>query len=177
MLGRLLFGIVKGLLIGGLLGFGLVQLGFAAPAAWMAYPVAVLTGVLIGLVAGKPIWQKDARIEAGAKAVVGALLGAGLMFAARQWLTMALPFSLGMLTPAGVPLGGLAIITLPLIAALLGGFYDADNDSPPEAEGEQGQAEAGKKRVAIPGGSESKAADADLDEDLGAEEDKKRIRK
>ena len=55
MLGRLLIGIVKGLLVGGLVGFALAKLGFAAPGAIIAYLAAAMTGVLVGLVAGKPI--------------------------------------------------------------------------------------------------------------------------
>ena len=65
MLGRLITGILKGLVLGGLVGFGLVKLGMAVPAAWLAYVAAAITGVLIGLIAGKPIWAPDARIEAG----------------------------------------------------------------------------------------------------------------
>ena len=59
MLGRLLIGIVKGLIVGGLVGFGLAKLGIAAPGAVIAYLAAALTGVLVGLVAGKPIWAKE----------------------------------------------------------------------------------------------------------------------
>src|SRR6185295_12299013 len=102
MLGRLVIGMVKGLIVGSLLGFGLIKLGVAVPlGALIAYSAAALTGVVIGLVAGKPIWAKDAKIEAGSKAVVGALLSLGLMAAARTWLaSVALPFSVGSLAPA-----------------------------------------------------------------------------
>src|SRR3954468_1202781 len=127
MLGRLLIGIVKGLIVGGLVGFALAKLGMAAPGALIAYAAAGVTGILIGLVAGKPIWAKDAKIEAGMKAFVGALLGAGLMFAARKWLTFPMPVSLGPLSEANESLGetmrngsfgGLAITSLAAIAAL-----------------------------------------------------------
>src|SRR6478609_3692395 len=111
MLGRLLIGIVKGLLVGGLVGFALAKLGFAAPMAVIAYLAAAVTGVLIGLIAGKPIWAKDAKIEAGMKAFVGALLGAGLMYAVRRWLTMPLPFVLGPLSAANTSLGEAATST------------------------------------------------------------------
>src|SRR3954467_6738846 len=135
MLGRLLIGIVKGLIVGGLVGFGLAKLGLAPPGASVAYLAAALSGVLIGLVAGKPIWAKDAKIEAGMKAFVGALLGAGLMYAARRWLTMPLPVAIGDLAAANDSLGeaasstgtvgGLAMTSLASIAGALGGFYEA----------------------------------------------------
>src|SRR5215469_16609426 len=90
MLGRLLIGLVLGLLVGGLVAAGLVAgLGIltfsGAGGAVLAYVAAALTGVLTGLVAGKPIWSSGAKIEAGLKAVFGALIGAGTMFALRQW--------------------------------------------------------------------------------------------
>ncbi|AUX27132.1 hypothetical protein SOCEGT47_077110 [Sorangium cellulosum] len=186
MLGRLILGIVKGLIVGGLLGFGLAKLGLAAPGAVIAYLAAALAGVLIGLVAGKPIWAKDAKIEAGMKAFVGALLGVGLMFVARRWLTMPVPVPLGELGGANLSLGeasgtagtfgGLAITSLAAIAALLGGFYEADND--PSDEATPGAKPAAKaaaggnnKRIA------SSAAADDLDEDLEAEAEKKRAKR
>lgn len=185
MLGRLILGIVKGLIVGGLLGFGLAKLGFAAPPAIVAYLAAALAGVLVGLVAGKPIWAKDAKIEAGMKAAVGALLGAGLMYAARRWLTLPAPVPLGELGGANLSLGeaagssgtigGLAITSLAAIAALLGGFYEADNDpsdeATPGAKPEAKAAAGGNKRIAS-----STAAD-DLEDDLDVEPEKKRSKK
>jgi hypothetical protein len=180
MLGRLIVGIVKGLVVGGLIGFGLLQLGFAVLPAWLAYIAAAITGVVIGLIAGKPIWAKDARIEAGMKAVVGAFLGAGLMFAARKWLTMYLPTTLlsqlGVMTKSdAITLGYFPITSLAAIAALLGGFYDADNTPEPEGAAKDEQAAAGAKatpqqRIATP------AAD-ELDEDFDSSEDEKKAKK
>ena len=183
MLGRLILGLLMGLFVGGLVGFGLVRLGFAAPGPLIAYLSAAVTGVLIGLVAGKPIWAKDAKIEAGMKAFVGALLGAGLMFAARRWLTMPVPVPLGALAAANESLGetantgtigGLAITSLASIAAILGGFYEADND-PAEAQETPASATkktaAGGKRIAAPDEGE------ELDEEQGSEADKKSSKK
>jgi hypothetical protein len=184
MLGRLLIGIVKGLIVGALVGFGLVKLGFAAPGAVVAYLAAAVTGVLIGLVAGKPIWAKDAKIEAGMKAFVGALLAAGLMYAARRFLTMPIPLSLGELgapnASLGEPatstgtIGGLAITSLAAIAALLGGFYEADND-PSEAEA----APPNTTKRAVSSGQRIAAERAhdEADEELDGEADKKRSKK
>ncbi|WP_437905536.1 hypothetical protein WME95_45860 [Sorangium sp. So ce327] len=186
MLGRLILGVVKGLIVGGLLGFALAKLGFAAPMAIVAYLAAALAGVLVGLIAGKPIWAKDAKIEAGMKAFVGALLGAGLMYAARRWLTVPVPLPLGELGGANLSLGeaaggtgtfgGLAVTSLAAIAALLGGFYEADND--PSDEEKPGAKPAVKaaaggnnKRIAA-----SAAAD-ELDDDFEVEPEKKRAKK
>lgn len=182
MVVRLLIGIIKGLFIGGLLGFGLAKAGLVAPGAFIAYLAAALAGVLVGLVAGKPIWAKDAKIEAGMKAIVGALLGVGLMFVARRWLTLEVPLSLGDLsaaneslgeTAANGTLGGLAVTSLAAIAALLGGFYEADN-TPGEADGEKTSAskdakETSSVRIAA-------AADEEDDDEVDAEQEKKKGR-
>jgi len=167
MLKRLLIGIVKGLFIGGLLGFGLAKVGIAAPGAVVAYIAASVAGVLTGLVAGKPIWAKDAKVEAGMKALVGALLGAGLMYATRRWLTLGVPFDLGDLAAVNESLselpgtagtvGGLAVTSLAAVAALLGGFYEADNNPGGAADDE---AKSGRNvRIA----DDDDDADADLE--------------
>jgi hypothetical protein len=174
MLGRLLIGIVKGLLVGSLLGLGLVKLGLAMPGAIVAYLAAALTGVLIGLVAGKPIWAKDAKIEAGTKAVVGALLAVGLMAAARNWLMIPIPISLGSFAPEHATIGGFAMTALAAIAGLLGGFYEADNDSTGEEAEAPALAEgkAGKQQRIAP--SQNVAEEED---ELESEPDKKRTKK
>ncbi len=92
MLRRLLVGVLKGLLIGGVVGVLLVEvLGLLAFGAWLAYPFAILVGVLTGFIAGRPIWARGARIEAYLKAAAGALLASGLLFALRQWVTVPIP--------------------------------------------------------------------------------------
>lgn len=180
MLGRLFVGILKGLVLGGLIGFGLVKLGMAFPGAVVAYIAAAVTGILIGLIAGKPIWAKDARIEAGMKAAVGAVLGLGLMFAARKWLTMPVPAGLLSVTHATAPaeagtgtLGHFGMTALAAIAAVLGGFYDADNTPEPEkAEGKDEKSAApGKARIAQP------PADEELEDELADEPEKKKEKK
>jgi hypothetical protein len=177
MLGRLLIGIVKGLVVGSLLGIGLIKLGVAVPmGAVIAYLAAAVTGIVIGLVAGKPIWAKDAKIEAGSKAVVGALLGVGLMAAARHWLLMPLTIPMGTLVQGTPPIGEFPITVLAGIAALLGGFYDADNDSTGEEEGAPASA---KKLQAKKGPQRIAAADTSGDEEdeLESEPDQKRSKK
>src|SRR5882672_2772040 len=86
MVRRLFVGLVLGLVVGGLLVAGLkVDTFLGSGGGAIAYLAAALTGVMTGLVAGKPIWAPGAKVEAGLKALFGALLGAGAMFALRQW--------------------------------------------------------------------------------------------
>ena len=156
MLKRLLLGLVIGLVVGLLVagvaieGLGLMSFAGTGGAA-LAYVFAAVTGVLVGLVAGKPIWARGGQIEAGLKAFFGALLGAGLMFAIRTWLGVSLDLS-SFHAGAGL-LGNLPAASLPVIAMLLGGFYEVDNTPAPE-EGESAKSEgkgktAGKKNVRV----------------------------
>lgn len=177
MIKRLLYGLVFGLVVGGLLAAALVKgLGMVAfvgtGGAALAFVFAAVTGILVGLVAGKPIWASGGQIEAGLKALFGAFLATGLMFAMRRWLHVDLNLgSLGLGPAEATELGSLPAVTLPVIAMLLGAFYEADNTPDPDADkakdkdkaskdDKTGGKAAGKVRVA-PG------ADAD---DLGDEE-------
>ena len=120
---------------GGCVGGGAALALFGAGGgAALAYLAAALTGVLTGLVAGKPIWASGAKIEAGLKAFFGALLAAGLMFAIRQWvhfvpdmafLARGDPADLAT-TASDVP-----ALALPLVA-VLGGFFELDNTGEPK---------------------------------------------
>ena len=153
MLRRLLIGLVLGLVVGGLVaaglvqGLGMLQFGTDAGGVLFAYVASALTGVLTGLVAGKPIWAAGARIEAGLKAFFGALLAAGLMFALRQWVHV-VPPSLGAITPKDIEVGFLPIVSLPVVAAVLGTFFEIDNTGGDDKDGKK-KDDGGKKRGAV----------------------------
>ncbi len=162
---RLFVGLLKGLLIGGVVGLLLVKVvGMLALGAWLAYPLAVLVGVLTGFIAGRPIWAPGARIEAYLKAAFGALLASGLLFVLRQWAALpipALPWGLG--GGAGAVLGEVPIVVLPLISTVLALLYDidhtGDDDATPPPE---------KKRIegSVP---KARVANDSIDEDVLAE--------
>lgn len=152
MVRRLFLGLVIGLLMGGLVAAGLVAglhitTFMGTGGAVLAYLTAALTGVLTGLVAGKPIWASGAKIEAGLKAFFGALLAAGLMFALRQWAGGFHP-PITAVTPEDLPVGDLPAVALPIIAALLGGFFELDNTGGPEDATKKGESGGTKKRIA-----------------------------
>ena len=90
MLKRLIVGLILGTVIGAVFaailvqGSGMVMFSSAV----FAYLAAAATGVITGLVAGKPIWASDGKFEAGLKAFFGILLGLGGMFALRTWGNM-----------------------------------------------------------------------------------------
>lgn len=173
MFARLIVGILKGLVVGGLLGFALVKLGmglFVGGWAFLAYIAAAITGIFVGLIAGKPIWAKDAKIEAGMKAFVGALLGAGLMFGLRKLqvpLADAVPAAFGVMTKDPQTLGTFPVTGLALIAAVLGGFYDADNTPDPEAAAKSDDAASSSGKAS----TKQRVATPKAEEDLGLDED------
>jgi len=167
MLVRLVVGLVKGLVLGALAGYGLVALGFAVPSALVAYPAAAVLGVLVACLAGKPIWAKESRIEVGMKAAVAAVLAPLMLLAARSWLTVALPIDLPGLLGAEAPgatLGTFAMSSFGMVAALLAGFFDADNDPGGDEEAAQKKpAGAPKKRVQAAELDEAAEAQVDLE--------------
>ena len=117
--------------MGGLLAFALVKgFGLVTFGALIAYAAAVVTGVLTGLIAGKPIWARDARIEAGLKAFAGAFLGAAVMFALRRWVGV--DVSLGELGQGVV--GELPAVSLPLIGVALALVFELDHSVGRESE-------------------------------------------
>jgi hypothetical protein len=182
MLGRLLKGLIFGLLIGGVAagllikGLGVTSFVVASGGfAFIAYASALVTGALVGLVAGKPIWAEGAWIEGLLKTFFGALLGAGAMFLARKFGTMEFPFGSAALGTGSI--GELPIVTLPAIATVLAMFYEADNtDAPKEAEKGgrvAGKQAASKVRAPAKGGA---GAGVETDDD-GAEPPPPRAKK
>lgn len=128
MVGRVLLGVLKGLLIGGLVSggvlWGLGVTTFGGPL--IATLLAVITGILVGFLAGKPIWASGARIEAYLKAAVGALLAALLMWLVRRYLGEIPDLSSLGIEVSG-PVGEIPWLTLPLIGAVLALLFDLDN--------------------------------------------------
>ena len=166
MLKRLIVGLILGTVIGAVVAAVLVQgLGMALFSnAVFAYLAAAATGVITGLVAGKPIWSADGKIEAGLKAFFGILLGLGGMFVLRTWVNF--DVDLSMLKAGEGPLGALPAASLPIIAAVLAGFYEIDN-SPSDGDKKDGEASGGASSKKGTGNKKVRVAD----EDESAEDD------
>ena len=123
MLKRLGLGLAIGIVLGALLGYGLSQIPGSLMAGALGYVFAAVTGVVVGLVAGKPIWAKGAGVEAGLKAGIGALLSCALLFGLR-FLSFSVP---GMAGIASAPIGQHPVGALVAISTLLAVFYELDN--------------------------------------------------
>jgi len=140
---RLLWSVVLAGLVGGAVAALAVKVfGIVTLSALAAYPLAVLVGVVVGLLAGKPVWVKGARVEAGLKAAFGALVAAGLMWALRTWVGFDVDLSAASLGQGAA--GLLPVIAFPAVALVLSLLFEVDNMFG------KGQDAADKKRIAAP---------------------------
>jgi hypothetical protein len=167
MVRRLIFGMLVGLVVGVALAAALVKLG---PATFVgtggeviAYLTAAVAGALTGVVAGKPIWASEAKIEGGLKAFFGALAGACAMFALRRWGSEVVVPEIGFIAGSPGPVAQLPAVSIPLVAAVLGALFGLDNTDPKPDD-----ATAGRKRIAAgeaSAGAKRRVADAPADEE------------
>lgn len=177
MLKRLIVGLTLGLVTGMVLAVALVQglnVSFmTAGGAVLAYLAAAASGAIVGLVAGKPIWSSEGKIESALKAVFGMVLALGGMWALRKFGTTTVDLTA---LKAGVgPFGELPFTSLPIITGLLGAFYEVDN-TPESKDDEKKDGKAGKN-----GGSKvrvgAKAEQAEEAEDEEEEEEAPKAKK
>jgi hypothetical protein len=73
---RVIIGLVKGLIVGGGIGYGLLRLGWTSGA--LAYVACAIVGAVVGVVAGRAPWKADTIWTPVLKMIVGALIGVGL---------------------------------------------------------------------------------------------------
>jgi hypothetical protein len=175
MIKRLIVGLFLGAVIGAVIAAVLVQ-GFdvktfdaSSFGAAGAYLAAAVTGLVTGLVAGKPVWSPDGKIEAGLKGFFGALIALGGMFVLRQWVHVNVDLSALKASDGGAEIGHLPAASLPLIAAVLAAFFELDNTgSGAQAEGKGSASDkSGEKndKVRVGGGEEAEESVEDEEEE------------
>lgn len=185
MVKRLFVGLFLGGIIGAIIaailvqGLGVMSFADSTLGAAGAYLAAAITGVLTGLVAGKPIWSADGKIEAGLKAFFGALIALGGMFVLRQWVHV--PVDLHALKASNGPtdLGQLPAVSLPIIAAVLAGFFELDNsgdkDKKEEEKAGAPKSAAGNSKVRV-GGNDAESSEEEEEEEAAAAQQAKKRR-
>jgi hypothetical protein len=120
---RLLVGIIKGAIVGGGIGFGLLKLGWTG--SLFAYLACAAVGALVGVVAGRAPWKAETIWTPVVKMVFGAMVGVGLCvvafkllpdptFAVKQLGSEPLHFHSGP-------------VLAPLIGLLYGAFVEIDD--------------------------------------------------
>jgi Na+/proline symporter len=73
---RVILGLVKGAIVGGAIGYGLLQLGWTGGV--LAYLACAVVGALVGVVAGRAPWKAETIWTPVVKMIVGAVIGVGL---------------------------------------------------------------------------------------------------
>ena len=126
MVQRLAIGLLKGLLLGGLVG-ALMQ--FELPSgltgeSWFRYLAYGLLGALTGVFAGRAPWKPGAWIEGVLKGLFGLAVGCGLYGLASNFIHWTVP-AIGSLP--STPLTGLPVIFAPLLAMVYGTLVELDN--------------------------------------------------
>jgi hypothetical protein len=133
---RLILGLIKGLVIGGGVGFAAYTLGFTGSWHWITYGAV---GALVGLLVGRPFWShmfdKNSTVfVALLKGIVGFGVGVGLYAVAGKLLA-------GSIEPFAIPGGLFGTETHALhdwqfvlggaIGAIYGAWVELD-DAPPK---------------------------------------------
>jgi hypothetical protein len=163
MIKRLVVGLLLGAVLGGIAAAVLVQgLGVASfeGRGATAYIAAAILGLVTGLVAGKPIWSADGKIEAGLKAFFGMVLALGGMYVLQRWVRV--PVDRTALKAGRGALGLLPAASLPILAGILAGFFELDNTSDKEKKDEKDEAKgapASAKKVRVQPKEEEVAAE------------------
>src|SRR5215471_16967341 len=122
---RVVLGIIKGLVVGGAVGFAATKVGFGTgAAAWLVYG---LVGFLVGIVCGKAIWRHDTLVTPLLKGIFGFLLGMGLYWLAGKALGgVAAPLTLPSVAP-GTKIAAIPLLIGPAIGILYGIFVEVDD--------------------------------------------------
>ncbi|MEC7522852.1 MAG: hypothetical protein VYE22_23455 [Myxococcota bacterium] len=137
---RLGLGLLKGLIIGGLIGAGLQYgLGWTTALGLLGFLVAMGAAGTAGVFAGKPPWAEGAWIEASLKGMVGVCLGA-----LAYWGLTYIPFEVPYPGLAGThAVGALPALFAPAIAGVYGALVELDNS------GDEGKSSGPKARVEL----------------------------
>lgn len=123
---RVIIGLLKGLVVGGGIGYGLSYLGLVSPA--LAYVACALVGALVGVVAGRAPWKAETIWTPVLKLVVGAVIGVGIAAAGLHFAPSS-NVPLGMLhVPhlSDVPFNS-GTIWAPIVGVLYGIFVEWDD--------------------------------------------------
>lgn len=120
---RIILGILKGLVVGGGVGFGAFKLGLPSKLGFLVCGVAA---ALAGLLAGRPPWKHDTLVTPIIKMVFGFGVGAGLYYG---WDALGLG---GHVASLGGPVEVAAVAAPAAIAVLYATFVEIDDGGAPK---------------------------------------------
>ena len=147
MVKKILLGLLQGAFSGGVIFFSLAALHVAWTAA-VTYLAVALVGAIVGAIAGKPVWAREAKLEALLKSLVGAFIASIALYGARKWLS-GVHVNLESLGGNSGPIGEVPLAALPVVGAALGFVFQID-----DAVGSEDKTPEPRLRAAEPSESE-----------------------
>lgn len=157
MFRRLLFGLLKGLVIGGAIG-ALMHFALGVPlisAGVLSYLFFGGVAAVAGVAAGQPPWREGAWVGSILKAIFGFAIGAGIYWVGQRFLNFPIGGLAGL--PANATFAQAPLTFAPALAALFSMLIELD-------DGGDQAAEQAKTGVRVDAGKGGKAADVDDDE-------------
>ncbi len=134
---RALFGLLKGLIAGAGISYGLLVLGKVdGPLAYLA---CGLVGAVVGLICGRAPWRAETIWTPALKMIFGLLVGTGLYALGRHFLPgqdLPMPHVPIQHVPEKLALNSGAVLA-PVIGALYGLFVEVDDGGAPKEEKQQ----------------------------------------
>lgn len=118
---RLIIGLIKGLIVGGAAAYGALSLGLVT--SFFTMIACILTGAVVGVVAGKAPWRAETLWTPAVKAIFGAIVGGALGAVALYLLPTP---NATLFVTNGMPLT-LAVLSIPAVGALFGAFVEVDD--------------------------------------------------
>lgn len=156
MFRRLLFGLLKGLVIGGAFG-ALMTFALGVPlipAGILSYMFFGGIAALAGVAAGQPPWREGAWVGSILKAVFGFAIGAGLYWVGQRFLNFPVGGLAGL--PAGATFAQAPLTFAPALAAVFSMLIELDDGGEPATDTKTG--------VRVDAKGSKPAVDADDDE-------------
>lgn len=144
-MGRALLGLIKGLILGGAMGYALLRTGLGQ--GLLAYLACGVLGATVGLVCGKAPWRAETIWTPVLKMIFGLLAGTGLYALGHRF---APELAVGKLIPVLPPaLAGLTlnsgVALAPAIGMLYGAFVEIDDGG-----SDRERLESGRPAKALP---------------------------
>jgi hypothetical protein len=124
---RLVLGILKGAIVGAVVGAGAWKVGLAGGA--LAFVVYGIVGALVGVVCGKPLWRQETLFTPLLKGIFGFAIGVGLFYGAHKLFGAA---HLALATGFGAPdrpFIEVPFLVGPLIGLIYGAFVEVDDST------------------------------------------------
>ena len=122
---RIPLGLVKGGIVGGLLGVGLWALFRSGAPTFLEYPFYALVGATAGIACGQPPWKKGAWLASILKGLVGVGLGIGLYVLASRFFDPNIPIHA--FAPGHRNLTDEYFVFAPIVGAIYGILVELDD--------------------------------------------------